>query len=81
MNLMQQNLVEATNQSNEKGISPSIESDNHEQLHNGEHAKEPLQLFDGKAGKSSEDNNIPLSDIFFQYKTSIFLFLNFLVIF
>lgn len=66
--MMQQHLVKATNQSDEKGISSNIEFNHLEQQHSNvttlygvvEHAKESLQMFDVKAGESNEDNNIPL---------------------
>ncbi|XP_061355862.1 uncharacterized protein LOC133300355 [Gastrolobium bilobum] len=61
--MMQQNLVKATNLSNEKGILPNTENNNVNTLYGvGEHAKESRQIFGAQAGESNEDNNIPLTN-------------------
>ncbi|OIW06117.1 hypothetical protein TanjilG_29873 [Lupinus angustifolius] len=68
-NVMQQNLVKATNLSNEKSIVLNIETSHHEQQCNDVNAlygideleKEQLQMVDAIAGESNKDNNIPLS--------------------
>lgn len=63
--MMQKNLVKATHLFNDKAILPIEERSHHEHnsvssFHVGEHSKEPLEMFEAKAGKFKEINETPL---------------------